>query len=345
MHSKNKYVTINIVKTQTKIKIKIKNMRENTDILLELEHTLWTDSQESFFPDETNALLKPNTYENQDKYYHIEFIYHVIPEKNIQVSPDITKNKMSSSLYFIGKYMLTSSLIFGILLVGTNYSAYYNVVKSYIFKQQAQQQAKWLISSVEASNIKEKYKKEINKEKSEDTIAQEALTIRGIKKQQDKQDIKLNIEITPYENRVIIPKIWKNIPLLDVKDQVVKDSKELNDIFMKELSDGIVRYPSSAKPWEEGNSFIFGHSSNFPWMEWNYNDVFSTLDNVVFDDEIIVYYGQEKYKYKIREKTVIKPGDVSILKRDKGKKEITLMTCWPIGTTLNRLIVIGELVE
>jgi sortase (surface protein transpeptidase) len=29
----------------------------------------------------------------------------------------------------------------------------------------------------------------------------------------------------------------------------------------------------------------------------------------------------------------------------EGKKQISLMTCWPVGTTLNRMIVIGELVE
>jgi sortase (surface protein transpeptidase) len=33
------------------------------------------------------------------------------------------------------------------------------------------------------------------------------------------------------------------------------------------------------------------------------------------------------------------------LKKDKSKSEITLMTCWPVGTTLNRLIVTGELME
>jgi sortase A len=67
--------------------------------------------------------------------------------------------------------------------------------------------------------------------------------------------------------------------------------------------------------------------------------VFSLLDNVGFDDEIIVYYNQKKYRYIVKEKKVIAPGDTSILERDKNKSEITLMTCWPIGTTLNRLIV------
>lgn len=32
--------------------------------------------------------------------------------------------------------------------------------------------------------------------------------------------INLNIEITPYENRIVIPKIGKNIPLIDVKKKM-----------------------------------------------------------------------------------------------------------------------------
>jgi len=114
---------------------------------------------------------------------------------------------------------------------------------------------------------------------------------------------------------------------------------------MKELEKGIIRYPGSAKPGENGSSFIFGHSSNFPWIKWDYNDVFSLLDKVVYNDEVIVYYWQEKYTYKIKEKKVITPWDVSVLERNKDKSEITLMTCWPIWTTLNRLIVTWELIE
>jgi len=80
-------------------------------------------------------------------------------------------------------------------------------------------------------------------------------------------NIDLNIEITPYENRVIIPKIGKNIPLIDITQKKVTGVDELNNIFMEELEKGIIRYPGSAKPGENGNSFIFGHSSNFPCIE------------------------------------------------------------------------------
>jgi sortase A len=139
--------------------------------------------------------------------------------------------------------------------------------------------------------------------------------------------------------------MWKNIPLLDIKNRNISWESELNDIFAKELENWIIRYPWSAKPWEVWTSFIFGHSSNFPWIKWDYNDVFATLDNVSYWDDIIVYYWQKKYKYKVREKKVITPWDVSVLWRNKDISEITLMTCWPVWTTLNRLIVVWDLVE
>jgi sortase A len=114
---------------------------------------------------------------------------------------------------------------------------------------------------------------------------------------------------------------------------------------MKELEFWVVRYPWSARPWKNGNSFIFGHSSNFPWIAGKYNDVFARLWQMEKWDTIYSYYGQKKYKYKIIEKKVVSPNDVGVLKNDKNKKQLTLMTCWPIGTDINRLILIADLVE
>lgn len=268
---------------------------------------------------------------------------------NLEVLTDVIiekkRNSFISSIIFLAKYVITSSLIFAVLLITTNYSAYLNIAKSYIFKWEMASTQQKLISSVEASNIKEKYSEETLLELEKKEKESEKLSIKQMKKEQDKKNINLNIEITPYENRVIIPKIWKNIPLVDVKNRNIAWEEELNDIFMHELEKWIVRYPGSAKPWEDGTSFIFGHSSNFPWIKWDYNDVFSLLDNVEFGDEIIVYYNQEKYVYTMREKKVITPWDVAVLERNKKKSEITLMTCWPIWTTINRLIVTWELAK
>ncbi len=267
-----------------------------------------------------------------------------------------------NNILFIIKYSITSIFIFFVLLLTTNYSAYLNIAKWYLYEDELEIEAQSMVTSVEAwSNVEEKKeeKEEIEKEEKQDKKTQ-AFKEEEIKEENDQRvfhsinkliaksnenNINLNIDITPYENRVIIPKIWKNIPLIEVENREVNGLKELNNIFMKELSNGIIRYPSSWIPGEKWNSFIFWHSSNFPWIKWEYNDVFALLDKVELNDEVIVYYDQKKFKYKIREKKVVKPSNVQVLKDTEDKSEITIMTCWPVWTTLNRLIVVWDLVE
>lgn len=308
---------------------------ELSDNNLNLVENNWIDLLETNIE---NNLINESTKINDENTNNIL--------ENIDLNKNIKKtNSVIIWMIFLVKYVLTSSLIFWVLLVSTNYSAYLNVAKSYIFKWELESKGEKLITSVEAANIKEKYSEEKMKELNQDKNEDSQLSIKKMKKEQDKENIDLNIDITPYENRIVIPKIWKNIPLLDIKNRKIEWQKELNNIFMKELEKGIIRYPGSAKPWQEGTAFIFGHSSNFPWIKWDYNDVFALLDKVVYNDEIIVYYWQEKFVYKITEKKVITPWDVSVLERNKKKSEITLMTCWPIWTTLNRLIVVWELVK
>lgn len=152
--------------------------------------------------------------------------------------------------------------------------------------------------------------------------------------------------LTPYENRIIIPKMNKNIPLVDVEVDPWATFETMHEVFMEELKKWIVRYPGTAKPGEVGNAFIFGHSSNYPWIKSEFNAVFALLDKLDKGDEIIVYYQQKKYIYTVTDHATVKPGDVKTLEsRDHTKKELSLMTCWPVGTTLERLIVFAELSE
>lgn len=260
--------------------------------------------------------------------------------------------KTLSTLGFLGRYLVTAGFIFVILMAFTNYSAYITIAKSYLNPEAMAQWEAQINKSIEVSKIvlnneevvgiQEKMVTENNEAENEIT---EKKDIRDIVWDIRSEEINLDIEIIPFVNRVVIPKIAKNIPLIDIEQGNVEDFDELNGIFMDELKSWVVRYPGSAKPWDYGNSFIFGHSSNFPWIPWDYNDVFVLLDKLEIGDEVITYYEWQKYVYKIKEKKVINPNDVSILKRDTGKKEITLMTCWPIGTTYNRLLLIGELVN
>jgi hypothetical protein len=203
---------------------------DNIDILKELENI-----------DETQYIKTINIEENL--YETIEFIYTT---KQIEKKV-IKRSSLVSTIIFLSRYIITSTLIFAVLLITTNYSAYINIAKSYLFSGQLQASSQKLITSVEAANIKDKYSEEKIEEK-ETEKEEEKLSIKKMKKDQDKENLNLNIEITPYENRIIIPKIGKNIPLIDIKNRNIDGEKELNDIFMKELENGIIRYPGSAKP-------------------------------------------------------------------------------------------------
>ncbi len=254
------------------------------------------------------------------------------------------ENKIYNFLFWFIRYIITSATIFAILLFTTNFSAYYQIIKSTLFKDEVAKEQQSILRSVNAAKLTQSIKqKQLIKRKEKELSKQKArlkkYSIRKITSIAYKETPSLDIDITPYENRIIIPKLGKNIPLLEVKNQNIKWPKELENIFMKELENWVIRYPGSAKPGKPGNTFIFWHSSNYPWIKWDYNQVFATLNNLKFGDKIIVYYNQKKYIYEITKKRVINPGDVSVLKTKQDKNELSLMTCWPVWTTLNRLVV------
>ncbi|MBT3852879.1 hypothetical protein HOF65_02545 [bacterium] len=132
------------------------NNLQNNDVLKELEDILNTAKQEikitneenkvdssSFFVnDETN--IKTNDIYEQETNVDLELDNHQTeifnpveynPEEIIQENKLKTERKRSffSPVIFLAKYVLTSSLLFMVLLVTTNYSAYINIAKSYIF--------------------------------------------------------------------------------------------------------------------------------------------------------------------------------------------------------------------
>lgn len=269
-----------------------------------------------------------------------------------------TWNKILQQIKLFFHYIIVSCVVFVVLLFAANFASYSQMIQNYVNPEELKSSSIDIARTMDSSKI-EVFADESNtrvtadevkakEEKLKEELAQENITVKDAFLSPKKlipadSNISLDVEVVPYENRIIIPKLGKNVPLVDVPDYQGVSFDNLEDKFMNELEKGIIRYPGTAKPGEEGNSFIFGHSSNYPWMKGDYNNVFALLDNLTFGDEIIVYYNQQKYVYVIREKKVVKPGNVSVMKREQGKKELSLMTCWPVGTTLNRLLVFAEL--
>jgi LPXTG-site transpeptidase (sortase) family protein len=156
----------------------------------------------------------------------------------------------------------------------------------------------------------------------------------------------MNLDVNPPDNRLVVPKINKNVPIVEPDNTLLEQRRwaELEDAINSKLKTGVVHYPHTAKPYERGNMFLTGHSSYYLWDDGRYKDVFALLGVLEVGDEFVIYYEGEKYAYKVTEKKEVDPNHVEAMRQGKEQKA-TLMTCTPPGTRLRRLLVIGELQE
>ena len=114
--------------------------------------------------------------------------------------------------------------------------------------------------------------------------------------------------------------------------------------YLSALKKGAAHAEGTAKPGEDGNIYVFAHSTDVFYNVGTYNAVFYLLWKLEVDDEIYIYYENEQYVYKVSDKKIVSSTDVKYL-GDFGGKTLTLQTCYPPGTTLKRLIVVAKQIE
>lgn len=110
--------------------------------------------------------------------------------------------------------------------------------------------------------------------------------------------------------------------------------------YNKALQDGVAHMVGTALPGQdEGNIFIYGHSS--AEIKSDYSEVFAKMDELQFKDEIEISFEGKKYRYWVSEKKIVEKDDFSVLNQTEDE-QLTLMTCWPIGTSDRRIIVVAK---
>jgi LPXTG-site transpeptidase (sortase) family protein len=147
----------------------------------------------------------------------------------------------------------------------------------------------------------------------------------------------------PDQNANIPEYFYLSIKKLGIEKALVEtNANHLNP------DDALGHYPNSALPGQTGNAFVFGHSV-LPmfYNPRNYKAIFSTIDRLDVGDEIVVEYNNLKYKYLVEGQQIKKPIDVDPLAEFKprylNESTITLMTCYPAGSKVMRLLVQGVL--
>lgn len=131
-----------------------------------------------------------------------------------------------------------------------------------------------------------------------------------------------------------IPKIraaGKVIPNVDPWDETA---------YRKALKQGIAQAKGTAAPGQNGTVYLFAHSSGPPWEQTRYNTIFLRLGELQKGDLLYLTWHGKQYVYKVREKKVVSPTDVTYLQQKKN--QLIVQTCTPIGTDWQRLLVFAD---
>lgn len=147
--------------------------------------------------------------------------------------------------------------------------------------------------------------------------------------------------VVSSEPRLIIPKINVDVP-------VVYDIGADNDSQMAAMEKGVAHFAipgASSHPGEVGNTAIAGHSSNDLFDGGDYKFIFAQLDKLAVGDSIYAHYNGKRYTYVVTNKEVVKPNQINKLVNPTDKPILTLITCTPLGTAINRLLVTAEQVS
>ncbi len=119
--------------------------------------------------------------------------------------------------------------------------------------------------------------------------------------------------------------------------------------YLPILNNSLAHFKSTGLPISnvENNIVIYGHSISQAYSPSPSNPMvaFSLLHNLKVGDEIIIEIDSRTYKFRMQKSKIVSPTDVSILTGTKGKRTLTLFTCYPAGNNAQRYVAIARPVD
>lgn len=149
------------------------------------------------------------------------------------------------------------------------------------------------------------------------------------------------IKVNPVNRdyAIVIEKIGVNAPIVGGVN--VANRKD----YMEALKHGVAEAFGSVHPGEVGNTYLFAHSALDFWDFGPYALVFTLLNRVENGDRVVLFYRGSRFDYTVTSKEIVKGFNTEPLSRQYDSPTLTLQTCDPPGTALNRLIVTAKLIK
>ena len=140
-------------------------------------------------------------------------------------------------------------------------------------------------------------------------------------------------------NLVLDEKILEQLDTKLFINSVSIEGNIFEGISATTMNRGFWHFPTSQHPGQRGNFVVIGHRyAKLPPSK----DTFFNLDKVKVGDKINVEQIDNSYTYIVTEVSVVEKNNISLLKNFEDYR-ITLVTCTPLWSDKQRLVVVGKL--
>ena len=164
-----------------------------------------------------------------------------------------------------------------------------------------------------------------------------------VQEQQPSDEDDIDSSLVYEEEPALKSNTYLAIPKIEVLAPFQKSLGADADLIQKTLTQGALSLGPYLKPEEDGQTIIFGHSSDYAWRNNPFGTVFTLLPQLEPGDMIKVIEGREVYHYQVDQVVITDPSLEGLPAVDSNR--IVLSTCYPIGFFGKRFNVIATPAE
>ncbi len=144
-------------------------------------------------------------------------------------------------------------------------------------------------------------------------------------------------------DQLVYPRLSLTAPLIDSPS--TDPTQQANwPRLLDDLRRGVAMTYSQPSFEQADTVFVSGHSSQI--LPQRYATVFAPLAMAKVGDRFTLLNSNRAYAYEVKEIKKVLPTDLPAFFRyddlNDGKQRAILVTCWPLYTTRERLLVVGE---
>lgn len=144
-------------------------------------------------------------------------------------------------------------------------------------------------------------------------------------------------ETSPRAPQTATKPTYISIPSIGVKSTILQPESPRVDVLDEALKKGAVYYPGSGTI-EQGNIFLFGHSTNWAIVQNQAYKTFNDLDKLSVGEEIYLTAGGKTYVYEVETVSHV-DANTAFVDLSRPGRRLTISTCDTFGAQSDRWVV------